>query len=124
MIQELIKEWQEKRVKFVKYLEDRCTDPSILKAGVDFLEFDQNLMNAILEIQDLDKAVLGKIEEDNGVLKLVITHYELDRIFDPEKAKKWLINALVLVVRDEYNFNGIFFEKDGKNILKNRILKD
>ena len=54
---------------------------------------------------------------------MVINTYKADSIFNADKASKWLINALILVVIRGYSFDGVFFSNGEKKILKNKILK-
>ena len=123
MVRQRLTQLEEKKKPLLNWLELNCEDENILNSALEFFEFEAKVLEAILKSVALDKATANKKEVLDKSLSNVITQYHIDKIFNEDKARKWLINALILVVRDSNTFNGFCFESTNKTTLKTNILK-
>jgi len=80
--------------------------------------------NAIEKMIKMNLLAIDNFKSGNKSLDLVIEDYKIDVLLNEEKAKKWLINALILVVMNKNTYNGLYFNDGLKNSLKHDIIKN
>ena len=90
---------------------------------LEFTIFCNNLVEHLVNRDISMDIAISEGSKRNDSIDLILKHYEIDKIFNPDKAGRWLINALVMSVRDDYKFNGVRFIKGEKSVLKPFILK-
>ena len=88
-----------------------------------FIKYSSKLIIALIEEQRSFETFSVIHQKRHESIDLIIAHHEIDKVFNRDKANKWLINALILVVRDDNTFDGVRFNKDGKSRLKSFIVK-
>lgn len=59
----------------------------------------------------------------NDSLKRLAKWHQTKRLFDKEQARKTFINGLILIIIDEYTFDGSIFKNKQKQIHINNITK-
>ena len=102
---EKIRDYKKKRDNFVNqiknnfdtFYDDKHDD---LNSIIKFINYSDSFLAELLEAQNLNESAQNLT-----------------------KADKWLVNALVLVVRDSNTFNGTMFINGKKKVLKAKILK-
>ena len=94
-----------------------------LEKILSFIKYSSKLIIALIEEQRGFETFSVIHQKRHESIDLIIAHYEIDKVFNRDKANKWLINALILVVRDDNTFDGVRFNKDGKSRLKSFIVK-
>ena len=94
-----------------------------LEKILSFIKYSSKLIIALIEEQRTFETFSVIHQKRHESIDLIIAHYEIDKVFNRDKANKWLINALILVVRDDNTFDGVRFNKDGKSRLKSFIVK-
>ena len=123
MVEEWLRNLKERQTKFMNYLELNLEDPNALKAAVDFFELNEKTMLGILDSCRIDNSVTKSIEFENESLNNLISEYNIDRIFDEEKANIFLSNGLKMVIIHKYTFDRFKFVKGDKKHLKREIIK-
>lgn len=136
MIQRILNDYRDRRDELLKFLSD------------NFDMFNDQAVNALKKMQDHvyaeDKTIRDLVYKLNerihfkNEVRKGASHIEanIDRakafylskkIYEDYKeesqADKWLINALILIVRDCYSFDGVMFKKGKKSLLGSDILK-
>ena len=107
----------------MNYLELNLEDPNALKAAVEFFELNEKTMLGILDSCRLDNSVTKSIEFENESLNNLISEYNIDRIFDEDKANIFLSNGLKMVIIHKYTFDRFKFSKGDKKHFKREIIK-
>ena len=128
LLKEKIKEYQKKRDTFIKgiqlkfdtFYSEANDDLNIL---ISFMNYTDRLVEEIVNAERIDETVYQQQRVENETINRIINTYTIDSMFNEEKAKKWFVNALVLVVRDDYKFDGCMFTKGNKSLLKGSIIK-
>jgi hypothetical protein len=123
MVEEWLRNLKERQTKFMNYLELNLEDPNALKAAVEFFELNEKTMLGILDSCRIDNSVTKSIEFENESLKNLISEYNIDRIFNEEKANIFLSNGLKMVIIHKYTFDRFKFIKGDKKHLKREIIK-
>lgn len=120
-----LEDYQLKRKKLFDFLmknEDKV-DSLMLDQMIKFVNYSDRYIKYLLHLLELDKVSADILKKSNQSLENVILDYQANKGFNEDKAKKWLVNALVMVAVKEYSYNYVYFEKDGKKISKQAILK-
>ncbi len=123
MVEEWLRNLKERQTKFMNYLELNLEDPNALKAAVEFFELNEKTMFGILDSCRIDNSVTKSIEFENESLNNLISEYNIDRIFDEDKANIFLSNGLKMVLIHKYTFDRFKFVKGDKKHLKREIIK-
>ncbi len=94
----------------------------------DFANLQNNIscMNATIKhISEVNQIYISNEfvfdSQNKSVLELIKWH-KLNSFFDKENARKSFINGLVLILLDDYTFNGVFFDKKSVKINIKNIL--
>jgi len=95
-----------------------------VKELLDFVNYTEKYVRYLLYLLDLDDVATNNLLSNNKSLENVVNEYYGNKGFNDEKYSKWFINALVLVVIKGFEFDNVYFKKDGQKILKTTILKD
>jgi hypothetical protein len=111
MSAEIIKEVKERSAKLLNWIELTVDDPNAIKAAIEFFEYNESALKAIIKLSQIDLSASSMIELENKSITEVLSKYSIDRCFNEIEARKKLVNGLILVVADGYSFNGIYFEK-------------
>jgi len=125
---EKIRDYKKKRDTFVNrikenfdtFYDDKHDD---LSSIIKFINYSDSFVAELVDSQNINEALINEVDLKNESLSRVIRHYEIDAEFNKTKADKWLINALILVLRDSNTFNGIMFTNGKDKVLKRKILK-
>ena len=126
---EKIRDYKLKRDQFLNHIknnfdtfyDDKHDD---LNNIIKFINYSDRYFQELVEAQSLTEAITSSLDVQTDSISRVIRHYDIDVEFKgKEKADKWLINALVLVVRDSNTFDGVFFTNGKKKLLKTKIVK-
>ena len=129
LVKEKIRDYKKRRDTFLNrikenfdtFYDDKHDD---LNNIIKFMNFSDAYFQELVEAQSLNEAVANTLDVKNDSISRVIRHYDIDVEFKgKEKADKWLINALVLVVRDANTFDGVWFTDGKKKRLKTNIVK-
>ena len=126
---EKIRDYKLKRDQFLNqiknnfdtFYDDKHDD---LNNIIKFINYSDSYFQELVEAQSLTEAITSSLDVQNDSISRIIRHYDIDVEFKgKEKSDKWLINALVLVVRDSNTFDGVFFTNGKKKLLKTKIVK-
>ena len=125
---EKIRDYKTKRDNFVNqiknnfdtFYDDKHDD---LNSIIKFINYSDSFVAELLEAQNLNESAQNSNDIQSDSISRIVRHYNIDAEFNKEKANKWLVNALVLVVRDSNTFNGTMFIDGKKKVLKAKILK-
>ena len=127
---DIITQWVAKRNKTVaditKHFGDFYSDSHSDLAGlVELINLADSTMQYLLGLNNSFSIVRSQMELEDKSLDLVQSTFVIDRVISGEdKAKKWLGNALYLVLGSKYSFNGVYFTApDGSKLSKMDILK-
>ena len=105
---------------FDTFYDDKHDD---LNEIIKYINSTDAFIKDLIDSKYLDQLVGNEIKLQNESIQKVITHYHIDEYFNKTRADKWLVNALVLVVRDSNTFDGVWFIGKEKKVLKLNILK-
>lgn len=128
LLREKIRDYKAKRDSFVNrikanfdtFYDDKHDD---LSSIIQFINYSDDFVAELVESTNLNESIQNSEAVKNDSLSRVIRHYSIDSEFNKEKADKWLINALILIVRDSNTFDGVFFNDGKTKRLKAKIVK-
>ncbi len=120
-MQEFVDKLHKKRTSFLNWIELNVDDEKVLKAAIEYFDLEEKVRKANLLLAEIDLAASRSIETENKNLDLVISHYNIDRVFNKDKSEKWLVKALKLVIVYKYTFDGIKFSDGKETYLKTTI---
>ena len=112
-----------KRNSFINWIEFNINDSKVLDAAIKYFDYEEEVRKATIKMAQIDLAAAKSIDLDNKNLENVISQYKIDSCFYLDESKKWLVEALKLVILYEYTFDGLKFSHGSKNILKTQIIK-
>ena len=108
---DLIIEVQQRSKKFLDWIELTIEDPNAIKAAIQFFEYNESALKAIIKLAQIDLSASSLIEAENSSITRVLSKYSVDRCFNEKEASDKLISGLTRVVKEGYTFNGMFYEK-------------
>ena len=122
----LIKEYFTKRNKAINeikekfdiFYDDKHDDLNNL---LSFINFADRFIQSMGDKVDAAESVALQTKESNHSLNALISTYVVDAYFNQEKAKKWFVKAINLVVVEGYEYKAPYFIKGNEEILKTRI---
>jgi hypothetical protein len=125
---EKIREYKKKRDKFLDrikenfdtFYDDKHDD---LNNIINFINYSDSFFAELVHASSVEESAHNSLQVQRDSISRAVRIYNIDAEFNREKANKWLINALVLIVRDSNTFDGVFFTKDKKKLLKTKIVK-
>jgi len=129
LLNEKIREYKNKRDTFINrikenfdtFYDDKHDD---LNSIIKFINYTNEFMQELITSTSVNESGQHSLKTEKDSISRAVRHYKIDAEFNKSKADKWLINALVLIVRDSNTFDGVFFT-DGKNkLLKTKIVKN
>jgi len=128
LVHEKLKHYKGKRDTFVNrikenfdtFYDDKHDD---LNGIIKYINFTDDLIKELIEANSINESIESSLSLGSQSLERIVRHYRIDAEFDKERANKWLINALVLVLRDSNTFDGVWFIKGQKKVLKSKIIK-
>lgn len=129
LLKEKIKEYKNQRDNFLNqiknnfdsFYDDKHDD---LNNIIKFINYSDSFLRQLVESLSLDESAANSIGIEKDSISRVVRHYKIDAEFNEEKANKWLVNALILIVRDSNTFDGVWFTKGKKKLLKAKIIKN
>lgn len=111
MSAEIIKEVKERAAKFLNWIEFSMNDPNALKAAINFFEYNESALKAIVQSAKIDLAASSSIDLQNNSLNRLLQSYNVNRPFDYKEADNKFKKGLILIITEGYSYNGIYFEK-------------
>ena len=93
-----------------------------LQELTSFINFADNFIQSMMQKVEVMEATTLEVKEKNDSLNKVISNYKIDSYFNKEKADKWLVNALILVIVRGYQYKAPYFQKGEDKIIKTQIL--
>jgi len=121
---QILKDSQKSYKDLITKLASNCNTFEMTKDLEDFNDRFIQCYNAIEKMIKMNLLAIDNFKSGNKSLDLVIEDYKIDVLLNEEKAKKWLINALILVVMNKNTYNGLYFNDGLKNSLKHDIIKN
>jgi len=106
--------------KFDMYYSDNHND---LKELINFINYTDSFIKTLLDKVELIEHSNIELSESSTSMKSVIANYRIDSFFNEDKAKKWFVNALIMIIMQGYEFKPPYFIKGNEKIIKTKILK-
>ena len=96
-----------------------------LEGLIELINLTDRTIKHLLGVNQSFASIRGQLETEDKSLTLVHQIFSIDRVISGDaKAKKWLGNALYLVLGSNYSFNGFSFTApDGNKFSKMEILE-
>jgi len=113
---EIITELKQRSQKFMNWIELTVNDENAIKAAINYFEFEESALKAILKMAQMDLAASKTIELENDNLNALLSSYYINVPFNKESANSKLKKGLELILIDNYSYNGIYFQKGTKKI--------
>jgi hypothetical protein len=129
LLDQKLKEYNNRMTAFVSgikknfdmYYDDKHDD---LNEVINFVNYTTALVYDLIQANNLTESIDNSIRLKNKSIEKAMDVHTIDSYFNKSKADKWLVNALVLIVRDFYTFDGFMFRKGEKKVLKSKLLKN
>ena len=113
---EIINELKQRSTKFLNWIELNVEDENVIKSAIQFFEFEDSALKAILKMAQMDLAASKTIELENANLNALLSSYYINVPFNKESANSKLKKGLELILIDNYSYNGVYFQKGTKKI--------
>lgn len=127
---DIVAQYVAKRNQTVKSLTDNFGDfysdsHNDLAGLVELINLTDRTIQHLLGVNQSFASLRDQMDTEDKSLTLVQQVFSIDRVISGDsKAKKWLGNALYLVLGSNYSFNGISFTApDGTKFSKMEILE-
>ena len=124
----VIESYYKERNKFLEKLKEKFDTfythkHDELNDLIAHINHTDKLINMLLDFLDGYESIDLENKHDNSSIERLITHYKVLSYTNEKEARKWLVNALVLVVADDYEYYPPKFKKGEKIILQTQIVK-
>jgi len=128
LLKEKVQNYHKLKNKFIGGIEKNFDDfyddkHDDLNKIIGFTKYADDFIYELIQCANLSEHTSYYDDVKSKSLKKVLFHYEVDAYFNKSKADKWLVNALLLVVRDLNTFDGVMFTNGKDKVLKGNILK-
>ena len=125
---EKIREYKKKRDSFLNrikenfdtFYDDKHDD---LNSIIQFINYTDSFFSELVHDSSVEESAHNSLQVQKDSISRAVRIYNIDAEFNIEKANKWLINALILIVRDSNTFDGVLFTNGKKKLLKTKIVK-
>ena len=116
MSHEIIKEFKKRSESFMDWIDLNITDQNVLRAAVEYFEYSEEVLKAIIKIAKIEAAVIIDEEGKNKAVKALLYRFNVDICFNEIKAREELLKGLRKVILEDYHFNGVSFSKGKERI--------
>jgi len=111
---EIINELKQRSNKFLNWIELNVEDENVIKSAIQFFEFEDSALKAIIKTAKIDLAASKTIDLENSSLNALLSSYYINVPFNKDNAATKLKKGLELILIDNYSYNGIYFQKGNK----------
>lgn len=94
-----------------------------LNSLIKFINYSNSLITFLSEQAEYTYTVKSSLDTKYKAVERAIGYHAVIGIDNEIKARRWLINALVLIINDGWQYEAPFFTKDGVKKLHTKILQ-
>jgi hypothetical protein len=95
----------------MNWIELNVEDENVIKSAIQFFEYEDSALKAIIKMAKLDLSAVNFITTENSSLSQLLSDYRINTPFNKEKANNKLKKGLNLILTEGYTYNGLYFEK-------------
>ena len=88
MSADIIKTVKEKSQRFLDWITLNVDDENVIKAAIDFFEYNESALKAIIKLAQLDLMASSSIDLQNKSLNNLLQSYNVNRPFNYKEADR------------------------------------